>query len=435
VHLVSTFLVFVQALSPAFTSPSHQSFVTLLTGWVMAQRRTVTGMIVAADAVGTKHHSAFHRFFASARWSLDTLGLCVFDLIEPICPAGSILLAGDDTLARKRGLKLFGVGMHHDPLQSSRNTVVTSWGHSWVILAVVVQFPFRPGFAFALPVLLRLYRSKQTVQREGGDYFTKPQLMVQMLRTLCAHRSNRRFHLVADSTYGGKSVLCHLPDNCDLTSRLLMDARLHAKAPTIRSPKGGRPHRRGARLPNPTDMLKGRTRDLTLKIYGRRDRSRVAECVAYHYNAPERLLKVVAVHPRAGGRTPQAFFSTCADASARDVLHWYAMRWSLECTHRDAKQSLGFEHPQGWTRRAALRTAPMAMLLYSLVVLWFAKEGHRHCRPIHRPWYVGKRHASFAEMLATLRQKSLEQVLKHPGKTRVSQNPVRFLLRTLKTAG
>ena len=37
----------------------------------------------------------------------------------------------------------------------------------------------------------------------------------------------RRFHAVGDSTYGGKSVLLNLPDNCELTSRLAMDARLY----------------------------------------------------------------------------------------------------------------------------------------------------------------------------------------------------------------
>ena len=50
------------------SAPSLATFVTLITGWVFAPRRTVTGMIVAAQAVGRKHHSAYHRLFASARW-------------------------------------------------------------------------------------------------------------------------------------------------------------------------------------------------------------------------------------------------------------------------------------------------------------------------------------------------------------------------------
>jgi hypothetical protein len=68
-----------------------------------------------------------------------------------------------------------------------------------------------------------------------------------------------------------------------------------------------------------------------------------------------------------------------------------------------ATGQLGFEEPQGWTRRAVQRTAPVAMLLYALVVLWFSGEGHRHCQPPRRPWYPGKTQASLADMLATLR--------------------------------
>ncbi len=98
-----------------------QSFLIVLAGWVFARRRTVTGMIQAAGAVGTKHHSAFHRVFAAARWSLDELGLAVLALVLRLLdPAAGVWLAVADTLARKRGLKVFGVGMRHDPLLSSR---------------------------------------------------------------------------------------------------------------------------------------------------------------------------------------------------------------------------------------------------------------------------------------------------------------------------
>ena len=36
----------------------------------------------------------------------------------------------DDTLARKRSLKVFGTGMHQDPLLSSRGKVITHGGHN-----------------------------------------------------------------------------------------------------------------------------------------------------------------------------------------------------------------------------------------------------------------------------------------------------------------
>lgn len=81
--LAPCFTGLLQELAPLMTAPSFQTSLTIATGWVFARRRTVTGMIQSAGAVGTKHHSAFHRFFANARWSLDVIGLAVFDLIAP----------------------------------------------------------------------------------------------------------------------------------------------------------------------------------------------------------------------------------------------------------------------------------------------------------------------------------------------------------------
>jgi hypothetical protein len=407
--LVSSFMDFLQQLSFVMTAPTFSSFVTVLTGWIFARRRTITGMIVAADAVGTKHHSAFHRVFSVARWSLDTCGLAVFDLLGPWFGTDPILLGIDDTLARKRGLKIFGVGMHHDPLLSTRKTALTNWGHSWVVLGVIVRFPFCQDRFFCLPILFRLYVNKKTAMKKRLRYDTRPALAVEMLALLCKRYEHRRFHAVADSAYGGRSVFLNLPANCDLTSRLDLDARLY-EAPPVRQPgKNGRPRKRGKRLPTPRRMLQQRTRRLTLNIYGRRDKASVTDCVARLYAAPERPMRIVAVEPLTGGRTTQAFYSTCHEASARQVLTWYAMRWSIEEAFQNSKGHLGFEEPQSWTRRAVQRTAPTAMLLYSLIVLWFASDGHRHYRAPNRPWYRSKARASFADMLATLRRESVKE--------------------------
>lgn len=53
-----------------------------------------------------------------------------------------IMLAVDDTLCRKRGLTVYGAGMHHDPLISSRARPLTSWGHDWVVVTLIMCCPF-----------------------------------------------------------------------------------------------------------------------------------------------------------------------------------------------------------------------------------------------------------------------------------------------------
>ena len=75
------------------------------------------------------------------------------------------------------------------------------------------------------------------------------------------------------------------------------------------------------------------------------------------------------------------------------------------------------------------------MLLYSVVVVWFARDGHRHYAPPVRPWYRPKTQASFADMLATLRCRSVEHEVSAMGlHGRGSRNVVRLLIHTVKQA-
>ncbi len=51
----------------------------------------------------------------------------------------------------------------------------------------------------------------------------------------------------------------------------------------------------------------------------------------------------------------------------------------------------------------------MALILYSLVVVWFHQTGHRFlCFPF-RPWYRQKDEPSFADLLTTLRRVSYDE--------------------------
>lgn len=407
-ELVPGFVVLLQGLSVTMTVPSLDSLTTILTGWVFARRRTVTQMIASVGDAARKHFSSYHRLFSTARWCRDSAGLAVLDLMWPFL--GDVVMLGlDDTLARKRGLKMFGTGMHHDPLLSSRGKAITNWGHSWVVLGVIVELPFRRGHYYCLPILFRLYLNKKSAAKHRRVYRTRPELAVEMLHLLGNRHKTRRFHVVADSAYGGQSVLCHLPTNCDLTSRLVQDARLYGPQPQRKAGTNGRPRKRGERRPTPQAMLAGRCRRVRLEVYGRTQEARLAEQVAYAHVAPERPLRVVAAEAVRGGRGQEAFYSTCSQATAEQVLQWYAMRWSVEVMNRDSKQELGFEQPQGWTRQSVERTAPMAMLLYSLIVLWFAREGHRSWRSHCWPWYTSKSEPSFADMLSTLRRLSMRQ--------------------------
>ena len=110
------------AFQCVFTVPTFPIFVSLMTGWVLSHRRRfVTDLIISSGCVHKGHHSRYHRFFSKSAWEMDLLSRVLAKLlISAFAPTGIIYLAVDDTLCRKRGLTVYGTGMHHDPLISSR---------------------------------------------------------------------------------------------------------------------------------------------------------------------------------------------------------------------------------------------------------------------------------------------------------------------------
>jgi hypothetical protein len=76
--------------------------------------------------------------------------------------------AVDDTLARKSGRHIWGAGMHHDPLRSTQKRPFFPFGHNFVVFSLQVALPFAPDKYWAFPILVRMYRKRQTNQRAPG---------------------------------------------------------------------------------------------------------------------------------------------------------------------------------------------------------------------------------------------------------------------------
>jgi hypothetical protein len=142
-ELTDSFLTLLQGFDPVFTAPTYQTFVAIVTGWILSQRhRYVTEVIFSGGHVGRGHWSRFHRFFSHAAWDIDDFSMCLAkSVVMALAPGATLFWAVDDTLCRKRGLTLYGAGMHYDPLISSRAKPLVSWGHDWVVLTLIVAFP------------------------------------------------------------------------------------------------------------------------------------------------------------------------------------------------------------------------------------------------------------------------------------------------------
>ena len=420
------------------------------------RHRYVTDLIVSSDSVGNGHFSDYHRFFSQAAWNIDQLWQRLARLVVSVfCgPNARILLAADDTLCRKRGLTLFGVGMHHDPLISSRAKPLTSWGHDWVVVTLIVRCPWwSPTKVWSLPIAFRLYRNRQGLtkgkktkakkskqRKPDPNHRTRPELAVELLCLVANWFPQRKLLVSGDSAYGGASVLRKLPANVELISHVHPKGALYEPAPPPVPGKRGAHPKKGKRLPGMAAWAEDATRPwqtLVFDQFGLHATLMVKTIQALYYKSGgTRLLNIVLVRDALGNRPDQMFYCTCLDWDARRILATYAARWSIEVTFENSKQLLGLEDAANRKEKAVRRTAPMALVLYSLTVLWFHQVGHRHLQFPDRPWYRRKEEPSFADMLTTLRRLSWQDKIRTlPLKSRLAKKTLAQLVEFLSLSG
>jgi hypothetical protein len=400
------------AFGPCFTAPTMRTFQALVAGFLTQPgQRTVTGMLAGARLAGRRHHDLAYRFFATARWSADQLGLVLLDLICAIMvpPGAAVVLAVDDTLWRRTGRKLHGAAWHHDGNGPGRHR--PAWGHRWVVVGVIVRLPFLPR-AVCLPILARLWLP--------GDPDRTPLLLARDLLDLVVnHVGDRPVHLVGDAAYIGKP-LRGLPAHVTVTARLRSDAALYQPPP--RTGRAGRPRAKGDRLPE-LIVLAAMTRyqwaPVQVRCYGKTlDREVLAVRCLWYGALGGQLVQVILSRPvGAPDGYELALVTTDLAATPAAIIERYADRWSAETMFLDARHLAGVGQARTRNKRSVERLVPFGLCCLSLAIVWYARHGHPAQDLVaHRaraPWYRHKRAVSVADMLAALRRALLAAQYQH----------------------
>lgn len=439
--IVTSFLTLLQGFAPCFTGPSFQTFVVLASGWLLTMgRHTVTATVRAANGVGWKHISSFHRFFAAASWVTDEVGLVVVRLADKYVPKDQpVVVAVDDTLGRHTGKKIAAASMHRDPLLSTRKLLYFHWGHLWVVAGITIRVFDK---SWCLPVLFRLYRGKKRCAAEKRPYRKTPELAAELIRILAEILPHRRIIIVGDAAYTNSSVIKRRPARVTIIGRSRLDAAIYDPPPLRRGGQMGRPRVRGAKLPSPAAQIasdKVQWQSLRVSVYGKTVTVKTFVIDALWYVAAgSELVRLVVVRDFPGHERDDVFVCTDPTMTAQAIIETFANRWALEVTFHEVKGKLGFEEPQNRTELAVERTAPFALWMYSLVVLWYLAVGQRlrAARGSTMPWYRDKKAPAFSDMLATVRRASWSERLFDPhGNHSTIRKHLRPLLDHLSAVG
>src|SRR5690242_976506 len=152
----------------AFTRPSFERFVLLCVGAIVTfGRRSVSRILWTTSSAAKGHPSSYHRLFSKARWSLLPLARVLAAMVLERVPADqSVLCAMDDHVIGRGGGSVYARARHCSAVGSTKGLMV--WGHRWVVLAILVKFPFSSRY-WALPVRARCIAiAKPTTVRNGG---------------------------------------------------------------------------------------------------------------------------------------------------------------------------------------------------------------------------------------------------------------------------
>jgi hypothetical protein len=373
--------------------------------WVVCLGRHTISRVWQTTGRSKDHcHCPAYRLFSEAAWNADEVGrILLLKLLFAFVPGSRVFLVIDDTLCHKRGAKVAFGGIFLDAVLSSKRHKVFRFGTNWVTLGLVVQLPFRKDRSFCLNVLWRVCTKK--AKAKPGTHRTKPQLAREMVELVASWLPGRKLVVLADRAYLGKALLKGLPGNVAAIGPIHKEAALTEPLPE--GYKGRR--KKGDALTTPAaafsdeqwpwqDLLlqhpKGEKK-LQVKVIG--------PCCWYAC-AQQRLLRVVLVRDPEGKWRDEALLCSDLGLSAEEVILGYLARWSVEVAYCESKQLLGFHDPKVHSAKAVQRAHPMAWLVGSLVVLWYAEVGQNEPQAhSHRPWYKDKVSPTFADMLSCLR--------------------------------
>jgi hypothetical protein len=371
-------------------------------------RRTISNLLRTVAGLTDGDPSSYHRVLSLAQWSgLKLAALLTRFLLQHCGPQGRVRLVGDDTVTEHPGRQVYGKGRHRDPVRSSHSYTAWRWGHKWVVLAVLVQFPFarRP---WALPVLVALYHSPQDDQKRGRPHQTPARRLQLLVRLVLRWFPDRQFVLAGDQGYGSHDLAALASGSggrLQLVSKFYPDANLYETPPAYTGV--GRPRVKGAKLPSPQEVVATAKRDrLNVAWYGggRRD-VEVVSGSGHWYKGGHGLVPVrwVFVADRTGTHRDEYFYSTDVGRTPREIVEEYTGRWNIETTFAEARAYLGLGSTRGRSERTVGRAEPCLLGLYSVVALLYGLLPPEDQDRGAVEW-AGKDTATFADAITAVRR-------------------------------
>jgi hypothetical protein len=368
-------------------------------GLLACLRQHLTSSAICTTGQQFLDWSADYRLFSRSPWDPRRLFDAVIDgALGFLAPDPMpIIVAMDDSIFRKTGLRIPGVSTWRDPLGPKyRVNFIT--GLRFVQASLIVSPP-QPGPARALPVRFEPAKLPRKPNKKASDADREEYKklrkklclsnigagIIQSLRDSLNKRSalaHRPLLIPVDGSYTNRAVLSQLPDNTILLGRIRKDAKLCFPVPVI-SGKKGRPRRFGPPAPTPQQTLSDESIPfIPVQCFAagelRTFQVKVVDNLFWRKAGCARSLRLIVIKPvgyrlRKGSkllyRDPAFLICTDSTLPIQTLLQAYVYRWEIECNHRDEKSFIGVAEGQVRNPKAVDRLPQFQVALYSLLQL------------------------------------------------------------------
>lgn len=413
-NLPPDIMAILDAFQPLFSERMWEWVPVLVVGSILApRRRTVTAVLRVMGLSQERQFQNYHRVLNRAVWSSRLVSQVLLGLLVAafVPPGAAVVVAADETLERRRGPKISGLGCFRDAARSTRKNKVKSFGLRWVSMMLVVPVPWSARY-WALPFLTVLAPNQATNAAQGKHHKTSIDWVQRMICQVRRWLPERPLVLVVD---GGLAALklgqrcAHLRHPVTYVTRLQLNARLFNLPPAPAPGQRGRPRVVGDRQPKPHEWLSNPHTPWqrgTVRWY--HGQPRVLDLLSdialwYTCGRPPLLGRWVVIRDPRGELQPGVLFCTDPHASPQQILTWFVMRWSVEVTFEEARAHLGFNTQRQWNPLAVARTSPAILGLFSCVTLLAHRLLASQPAPLRSTaWYV-KPQATFSDLLVFVR--------------------------------
>lgn len=328
---------------PCFTRPGWAHFCdfVLAHSCLWAGPHTVTEVLRLTGASHSfRHWTTPYAFLRRGRFNPAQ----VYDhLLLLVCRRlhlhGDLIVALDDTPARKSGQKIPATGFCPDPTDKNPGAHKRKIrAHCWLVAALLHERA--PGKWMAFPFAALLFIPEAAARTLRLPFSGKLELAARLARRT-ARLTGRRLIFVVDNLYA-KAALLECTEGAVLVSRLRSNAALYRRPqPTGRK---GRPAKRGEKVTARQlwESTEQRQR-LTVSIYGKR--VTITAWVGQLIPSPRLSDKPVLamIFPGRDAKKMNIFFTTEVEMTAERTLEIYGGRFRLEDAFDELKTWGGFE--------------------------------------------------------------------------------------------